>query len=183
MKKFVISMIVAILMLVPIQAFADTSSAVDNGIKLDSTSNVNGVQGQFIGKSKQTISENYISPQRSIFEGYSGWMTISAKAVSSTHLEANWTFSCNDYVYYAKLKCNLQKYDQSDHRWYTVDNYSRNLNFNPSTKKPRGQFNFYHLSKGAYRVEIYGVLDSRNTQFEELSTPESNTVYMGDMIG
>ncbi|WP_223067676.1 hypothetical protein [Paenibacillus caui] len=174
-KKFIVTMIAALLLLLPMSAFADDSTSISE----NSTHTGYFSDGNSSIKSNSSISDLAITPPQW------GVMTVQAQVLEGTIVEANWSVTSNDYIYSAELIAELQRWDPEDYMWVTVDTKGpRDLYFNPSTKTPKGQFNFQNVtSPGDYRVMIYGTMEGRYNQLELItSSPYSNTVTIGGIV-
>ncbi|MGG6313000.1 hypothetical protein [Paenibacillus macerans] len=171
-KKIFFFFLLTLLLVPSVSAFADSPSPKSDNI---------ASEGYFIGGTEivngntKGNSTNQITPQ----EVYYGTMTVAAKKVGTSTLEANWNFSGNDYVYSAYLTAVLQYYSTELRSWVDIDYSIRSYSFNPSSENVRGQFNFYSLDDGEYRVVITGSLTARNTVFNNLSSAKSNSVFFG----
>lgn len=180
MKKLFSTIFALLLLLTPVSAFAATNTTTDSSTNATTGQNNNFMSnqqnGQFVGTNSAAKS-NFVTQNLNILPSteYWGWVTVNAKVVSAHHIEANWNLKSNDYIYGGFLTADLQRFEFD--KWSTITHKNDPFHYNSSTKTPRGQFNFYDVRKGIYRVELYGEFYGRHTTFHELTVPISNVVY------
>ncbi|WP_438498336.1 hypothetical protein [Paenibacillus sp. IHBB 3054] len=176
-KKFITIFMLALVLLTPVSAFADSPQS-DNiaieGIYSGDSTTINTATSE--SNITTDNSTNLITPQ----EIYLGRLSLAAKKVGSSTLEVNFTFSANDDIQSAYIVAELQYYSPEIMDWVSLDDTRQYFTFNPATETAKGQFNFYDLSDGQFRVEVTDCFfTGRNTVFNDITNATSNSVFFG----